>query len=221
MLSPTLTPIARRALAAVSLLSCLAAARPARADGVASVRVEADGADEVFARTDEVTSVPVRTGRFGMRMTRSPVYATICSEVPCARELAEGTYHLALSNQGGDIVEADDPVYINGATTIHAQYSDRSAWRSAGVATLVLVPLGGAALMFIGEHSTPTPTLNPAAVGLGIGVMIAGLVAGLEMLAQHDSATFTVSPLAVGALPTARENLASAIPSGLELTMRF
>jgi hypothetical protein len=216
-----LSLLLRRTLVALSVLSSLAAARSARAEDVPStVRIESDDNLEVFARTDQVTSVPMWS-RYGARMMRAPVYSPVCAHTPCVPQLADGTYHLGLSKAGGNVVEADAPVDLNGSATLHATYHDRSVWRGLGLVTAIAAPLAGTAVMLTGRSNTSVDP-PPARIAAGLGIMTAGLIVSLIMVFQPDTAEFSISPYAIGTAPGVRESgVGSAIPNGLQLTMRF
>jgi hypothetical protein len=222
-----LSPNARRGLALASALSCLACvvwSRPARADGVLdSVRIDANDDAEVFRRTDEVASVPVRVGRFGTRMARAPVYAPVCVRTPCETKLADGRYYLALSEPGGEVVESDTPVDLQGDASVHGTYTDRSLLRGIGILTLIVAPLAGTGLFFVGSHAGASQLqINPGSAVAGTTVLVAGLAASLVLALQADSVSFSIGPYALGSPPGMRESgWSSARPQGLELTMHF
>jgi hypothetical protein len=64
-------------------------------------------------------------------------------------------------------------------------------------------------------------TFDPGLAAGGAGVLLGGLVAGLVMMAQSDSASFKITPITLSSLSPHREGVLDAMPNGLALTMRF
>jgi hypothetical protein len=88
---------------------------------------------------------------------------------------------------------------------------------------------GGTIVGYVPSDGTPaTPgscgnveTINPGLMAAGIGVLAAGLIAGLVMMLQPDAASFTVTPLTFSSLGPHRENALEVVPNGLALSIRF
>jgi hypothetical protein len=216
-----LNAIARRLLTATLLLPpcVLGAPRAAHAD---DVRVETkEPGLEVWDRTSEVVVVPVRLGRYGKGVARSFVYKPLCTAASCTAQLAPGTHVLGLSRAGEPNVEAESEVNIGGPATVAVTYVDRSALRAAGIVTVVAGAAGGAALLVAAQEvATPSSsTFKPALAGLGLGVAGGGLIAGLIMMMQGDSATFTVTPM-IG-LPVGAKREGDMAVNGIAMIARF
>jgi hypothetical protein len=199
------------------------------------VRFEPDDPDlALMVRTGEVPFRHVQRFRHVWYYERgfAPVYSPAC-EGPCTTELAAGTYHLALSKDGGRAVPAGGAV-VNGPSTIHATYDDRRGIRIVGGIVLVGGIIGGVVMIVAsvtGQSQTcdgygdcTTQVNAPLLVG-GIGVVVASAVVGTILASQRDSAHIMVTPLTmptVGALKESPMAAIGAAPAqGAALTVRF
>ncbi len=156
-------------------------------------------------------------------MERSFVYAPLCSSSPCTVNMAVGTHALALSAPGGSLLEAESYVKIDGESTVTGEYHDRSGLRSAGYLTLVSGMIAGTALFFVESHADRGIGLDPGFASLGGGIFLGSLIGGIALIAQHDTATFAVTPVFALGQSSKRESGASGSPgmNGLALTVRF
>jgi hypothetical protein len=155
------------------------------------------------------------------------LYSPVC-EGPCATELVPGAYHLALSKGGGRAVPAGVAV-LSGPATVHASYEDRSGLRLLGDVILVGGIIGGVVMIVASfDHQTCggfsdycEQTIDGPVLGVGIGVLVASVVAGTVLASRMDSAHVTVTPLTLPAIGTRKEPQVAAVGGGAGVTVRF
>jgi hypothetical protein len=153
-------------------------------------------------------------------MRRSYIFDPVCPRTPCNAQLAPGTHVLALSQPGGALVEAEDPLTVTSPSTVSGTYDDRSGMRSLGWGLFFVSLIAGTGMFVVGTTSDPQEGFaNPVAIA-GAVVGIVGPLASMALILQKDSVSFSLAPLAVGALPGRKEG-AAAPPTGLALTMTF
>jgi hypothetical protein len=230
------------------LCELVIAPRAAYAADPVSLHIDATDPDlEVFDRTNQVAMVPVRVGRSDTTLERTYVFKPLC-KAPCDVELEPGRHVLALSKQGGGVVEGDDVIHLNGPATVSASYTDRGSWRGAGLALALASTAVGVGLLWASLKTetvcspglpATTPgsgiplsdgipgscstfqTVDPAMMGASAGVLVGGLVAGLIMMLQPDAASFKITALTLSSLSPHHEGPLDALPNGVALSMRF
>jgi hypothetical protein len=220
-------PLAAAVTVSFSLLTLLGPAKAARADDVHFET--SDPGFELWNRTNQVAMVPVRVGR-SVQDQRSYVFEPLCRAMPCTANLAPGSHVLAISQPGEELVTAESRVTIDGPADLTATYHDRSSLRGLGILISAAVPAAGLGLVYASTHQTGAganangePSIDPALFGLGLGLAVSGIIAGLVMAFTKDKATFTVTPLlALGASPKREDALAGrAGMNGLAVGIRF
>ncbi len=153
-------------------------------------------------------------------------YTSIC-EAPCDATLPAGTYAMAVSQRGGEPVEAKQVVEITGPSAVRGTYVSRSGIRIAGwIIGGVSFAAGMSMLVVGGLKSTHDCSVSPCVdrpssdAGMmlaGAGVIVGGSIVTVVMALQHDSATVTVTTIDAAtqlSIPTARRESAWATPSG-------
>lgn len=87
-------------------------------------------------------------------------YRQLCTS-PCTMSLRNGSYQLALSQNGGPPISASSPVRIAGPSRVQGTYTSRHGLRVAGVVTIV----GGATIglvVTLTSFYTTEPDCTPA-----------------------------------------------------------
>jgi hypothetical protein len=214
-----------------------AIARPAQADGLpdaVEVRIASDHRDiGIYERTPMLSLVPMLRGRSGATsLALVPTYTPVCSTMPCEVRIAPGLHILAMSREGGTVVEAQHPVLLKGPSLISTTYTDRSGERAFGYVLAIASIVVGSGMMATSRKtaldcsgpantcSSSTATDGGMLVG-GIVVFGGGLLAGSYIANLHDLVSFAVTPLAVSA-PGQREGTGTAgISSGIAATITF
>ena len=201
-----------------------------------SVQFQPESADvSLLARSGSVPVAQLTRFRRAWYYERGFVaaYAPLC-DGPCTLSLPPGEHHLALSKDGGRAVPAE-PVYITGPSTLHAEYSDHSAMRAAGI-VIGLAGITAGIVMFAEAVGTrqvcdasgcyAADKVNGGLVVGGIVTILVSSIVGSALALQRDSAFITVTPLGMSPTARARESgdvLAGAFgpPQGAGLTARF
>jgi len=122
----------------------------------------------------------------------------------CQRQLPMGHYQVALGTDDDQPV-AGEVLEIDGPTSFEGEYRDRMWLRIAGIATTVVGPVAGVAMMGVSERSckyegegydysdrecsTSYPLLAP-----GFLVFAGSIASGIVMMTRRDKAEFSVSP---------------------------
>ena len=220
-------------LARVAASDEACAAEPA---AVVPIHVDTNSENlEILDRSDQTTVVPVKFGRYGSGLARKYLFAPVCAQSPCDATIAQGTHVLAVARPEGSLVVDDAAVSIPGPSNVHAEFVDRSALRTAGLAFLGGSLLGAAAFFFVGREGPRTCNADGRCTSAGpdvglllasFGVLLGGTIASLILLGQHDVVSFSVTPLTLGApreggRAAATSIVANAFPNALALTMRF
>jgi hypothetical protein len=160
------------------------------------------------------------------------VYAPVC-EGPCTVTFAPGEYRLGVSKGGGRAVPVA-PVRIDGPAVLRADYTDRSALRTAGV-VIGLAGIVGGAVMIVesfgseqvcnadGSGCYEKDHTNGGLVLGGIGVMVGSIIVGSILSTQPDEARIAVVPLRLGLAGPGHESplAGHAPPQGAGLELRF
>jgi hypothetical protein len=148
------------------------------------------------------------------------LYAPIC-DGPCATQLVQGAYHVALSKRGGKPVPAGIAV-VDGPSTLRASYEDHSGERLFGGITFAAGVTGGIVMTVAGV--THSPTDGPLLAG-GIGVFLGGAILGTIFASKTDAAHVTVTPLTLPAVGRRESPIAAfggaAMPQGASVTVTF
>jgi hypothetical protein len=166
----------------------------------------------------------------------APMYRLVCRE-PCTAQLVPGQYQLALARGGAGAVRVREPVLIQGPSAIHATYADRSGLRVAGWVIGIVGSIGGAVMIGVSSRNRETICdpdgfcfervhYDGGLLGGGIAVVVASVVAGSILLAQHDEAHVTVEPLTLPASGALREAPVAALgsaapPQGASVALHF
>lgn len=170
-------------LAGVVLALVLVPAAAAAAEPGARVSFAGSPAGVVLQRR----TVAAETGYGGQVLA----YKDVCSS-PCEVALPAGTQELALREPGGDTVPAAPVVIPAGSASVTGEYRSRRTLRIVGWSIAGLGTAGGVALMLSDRGDTGARTYA------GIGVLVAGLVAGGVLASRPDAATIRVGPGASG-----------------------
>jgi hypothetical protein len=130
-------------------------------------------------------------------------YSPVCHG-SCSTRLEPGAYSLALA-RGGHIVPVRGPVILGGPATLHGEYIDRGALRTAGLVIGVAGTVGGFVMVVAAANNGAVCDFNGICVtrgttdgGLlaaGVALLVASVVAGSILTFQHDDARITVEPL--------------------------
>jgi hypothetical protein len=145
----------------------------------------------------ETTGAGYAFGRYGgpvFYAGHTVAYSNLCAP-PCDATLPAGSHHLALSQDGGKAIEADEPVEISGPTTLRGTYESRRGIRIGGLLIVLGSVIGGTALMVSGIHPTTCDDngcsggLDQGAVWGGVAVMGVGTLVGTIMMLVRDTAT--------------------------------
>jgi hypothetical protein len=159
------------------------------------------------------------------------LYSPVC-QGPCATRLEPGAYRLALA-KGSRIVPVRGPVVVGGPATLHGEYIDRSALRTAGMIIGVAGTVGGFVMVVAAANSgadcdfngfcVSRGTIDGGLLAGGVALLVASVVAGSILTFQHDDARITVEPLVLGR--TARERVLTGLdtsqPQGGALALHF
>jgi hypothetical protein len=176
-------------------------------------------------------------GGFVSFVGHSRQYALICT-APCDGELPNGIHRLALSLRGGKAIEAEDPVELEGPATLRGTYECRAGTRAVGWVLFGLSLAAGTLIAATSVRTTYTCDVDGfcstdkrivgAQLGAGVGIMLAGGIAGAIVGVTKDKAIIEVVPQAPRAWlwpATGREGAwlapASSAGSGLALRYRF
>lgn len=166
----------------------------------------------------------------------APMYRPVCRE-PCSVQLVPGPYRLALAKGGVGAVPVREPVVIQGPSAIHGTYVDRTGLRVAGWVVGIGGAIGGAVMMGVSARNRET-ICDPdgfcfqrvqydwGLLGGGIAVVVASVIVGSILLAQHDEAHVTVQPLTLPASGALREAPVVALgsaapPQGASVVLHF
>ncbi len=127
-------------------------------------------------------------------------YHNLCT-APCDTQIPPGQHRLALSLHGGHVVEAEDPVEVQGPSTLRATYDSRLVVRVVGYVVTVASLVTGIVLVaesYNGNCSNPNvqhcSQFNTGELVAGIVVGIGGAVVGGIMSGIGDKATFQLVP---------------------------
>ena len=211
------------------------------AGGGAEVRFEPDEPDlQLYNMSGGVPVERMRWhrgwwgGGYSVGYGWAPNYEPLCDQA-CATRLPVGPHHLALSKNGGRLVPAYGPAFIQGPSLLRASYSDHSAERAAGWVIGIGGLVGGIVMIavsasddtrcdadgFCSRHETVD---GPLLVG-GIGVLLASGIVGGILAAQRDEAHISVEPLRLSSDGGLRESLAAmgaeTHPQGAALALHF
>jgi hypothetical protein len=167
-------------------------------------------------------------------------YEHICA-APCDATLPAGTHRLALSFRGKVPIEPDEAVTVRGPSKIQGTYTNRSGTRVAGLAVAGGSLAASLVMMIASIRSSQDCTYQPVTgtcdekTSIDTGMAVAagsvlgiGMIVGLILVMQRDSAAIEVTPLDVSlrAPSLARREQAwmapgSAGASGLGVRIRF
>lgn len=163
------------------------------------VHVESDQPDvTLLVRTGQVEGEA-----WGWRGAVSMVardYGLICT-APCDTQVPPGVHRLALSEHGGRVVEADDPVEVSGPSTLRVHYDSRVGVRVAGYVIGVGSAITGIVLMATSYNGNCNPNtsncqqFNTGQLVAGIVTLIAGGIVGGVMAAVGDRAELQLVPM--------------------------
>jgi hypothetical protein len=165
----------------------------------------------------------------------APVYAPVC-DAPCDARLEAGTYHLAVSKDGGRPVPAQEVAVIRGPSTVHSEYVDQAGARAAGWTIAIAGTIGGVVMIAASVTSHDTcdasgfctrhETTDGPLLGGGIAVLVGSGIVGSLLASQRDIAHVFVEPLSLG-LPAGKRELypvaleSRAAAQGAALGLRF
>jgi len=132
-------------------------------------------------------------------------YRRICT-APCEAVLPPGTYLMALASGHGDPVVVDDPVVIEGPSSLRAKHTSYAPLRIAGAILGVGAAIGGIYLMgsavlrsketcdAAGNCATE-PDIDTQKLLIGAGVLVGGAIIGGLLQGKADGAEIVISPL--------------------------
>lgn len=134
-------------------------------------------------------------------------YRRVCT-APCELLLPPGTYQMALASGSGDPVAVEEPVVIEGPSTLRAKHTSYAPLRVAGAILGVGAAIGGIYLMGTGllrskdtcdaaGNCSTEPDVDTQKVLIGAGVLVVGAVVGGLLQGKSDGAEIMVSPLVV------------------------
>jgi hypothetical protein len=145
------------------------------------------------------SSVGLAVGLERALLLHSHHYSAICT-APCEAMVPQGTHRMGLSRGSGLVVEAPKPVEVVGPAWVMGRYRSRAGIRVGGWVLFLGGTLAGAAMIPIGTISAVSDGFGPsrrggrALLGVGAGLMIGSLIAGLLMVTRDDEATVEVVP---------------------------
>lgn len=194
------------------------------------------GVDTHFVATEDDVQLLIRSGQgevegvgFGYHGTVAYEgvardYAIVCT-APCDTQLPPGLQRLALSHHGGRAIEADNPVQLQGPTTLWGDYQSMLGVRIAGY----VVGFGSLAtgIILIATNlpqCPPTGCQFPTAFWVGGVVIIAGGILGSILAGVSDRASIQVVGMGVSRpvkLPGLGGEMAEAPADGGGLGLKF
>jgi hypothetical protein len=202
----------------------------------APVKFEADGGDELrlHARVGQSEFVGYGwSGRGAVVVSGiAHEYASLCV-APCNARMPLGTHRLALSMRGGRAIESVDAVRIDGPSLLRGHYESYAGTRAAGWIIMLSSLVVGTVVMVTARKDTQDCSVGPnycfttteidgTQFAVGAGIMLVGGLFGLVMALKRDEASFTVSPLSIGAPRYEGRALWAGAPAeGLSLKARF
>ena len=189
------SPAAARAAPANAPVATAAPAAEAAPTQLDSVLFEPEGSElTLMIQSGEMPYRNIQRFRHTWYYERGVValYTPIC-DGPCATQLVEGAYHLALSKKGGKPVPAG-VVVVDGPSALRASYEDHGGARMVG-GIIFLGGVVGGGVMIVAAF-THGPTDDPLLAG-GVGVFVGSAILGTILASQRDAAHIRVTPLSL------------------------
>jgi hypothetical protein len=161
------------------------------------------------------SSTGYATGARGTVGITAANYKEICT-APCKARLPVGAQRLALALGREGPVELDNSITIKDRMTLRGHFKSNAGERSGGLAVMLIGGLAGSIVLAFGVAHTGnscdsfgncSPALQPNGTLIlgGSVVMLAGLIAGIAMLAQKDEVSIDTgakaSPRPPGSAP--------------------
>ncbi len=156
-------------------------------------------------------------------------YAVLCT-APCDTQVPVGVHRLALSEHGGHVVEADDPIEVRGPSTLRAHYESRVGVRVAGYVVGVAAAVTGIVLIATSYNGNCDPNtsncqqFNTGQLVAGFVTLVAGGIVGGIMASIGDKANLQLVPMGASGpikLPGTSESVAVGAADGAGLALRL
>ncbi len=157
-------------------------------------------------------------------------YAVLCT-APCDTQVPVGVHRLALSEHGGHVVEAEDPIEVGGPSTLRAHYESRIGIRVAGYVVGVASAVTGIVLIATSYNGNCNPStsncqqFNTGQLVAGFVTLVAGGIVGGVMASIGDKANLQLVPMgAAGPIRlsgTSETVAAGSEGAGLALRLAF
>jgi hypothetical protein len=187
----------------------------------------------ILTRSGTTAVVTERRWRHGWYygVGAAALYTPLC-QGPCQITLSTGAYDMALSKNGGGPVHTDEPVVIDGPSTLRAEYVDHSGLRLAGtviglggivtgVVLLVVAASNRETTCDVNDYCTRTSDVNDGLVVAGVATILGSAIIGSVLALQRDQAHVFVSPLMLGNIRELGGMAALAPPQGGTIGLRF
>ena len=116
---------------------------------------------------------------------------------PCEEAVTPGANRFAIQRRGGARIPAENDVTIDGPAIVTGRYVDNSGARVGGGVLTAGSLLAGISLIVVGtavQSDKGEPT-NWTLVGVGSGIIAAGLTLGIVITTRRDRAVVNVRPL--------------------------
>jgi hypothetical protein len=194
------------------------------------LHVESDQPDvQLLVRTGQMEAEG--WGYRGVVTMAARDYSLICT-APCDAQVPPGPHRLALTEHGGRVVEADDPIEVMGPSTLRAHYESRMGIRVTGYVIGVATLVTGVVLIATSYNGNCNPAasncqqFNTGQLVGGIVTIIAGGIVGGVMASIGDKADLQLVPMGAAGpikLPGSNETVAvgASESAGLALRLSF
>jgi hypothetical protein len=156
-------------------------------------------------------------------------YAIVCT-APCDTQVPVGVHRLALSEHGGHVVEAEDPIEVRGPSTLRAHYESRIGVRVAGYVVGVASLVTGLVLIVTSYNGNCDPNtsncqqFNTGQLVGGIVTLIGGGIVGGILASIGDKANLQLVPMGAAGpikLSGTSESAATGGADGAGLALRL
>jgi hypothetical protein len=169
-----------------------AQAQPQAEDEAAQVRFESIGPEReltLHVRAAMSQGIVFNAWTMGIATVDSETYRQVCS-APCEVKMRPDRYKFALSDKSGHTIVVDNPVAVNGSTTLYGRLDSMQGVRTAGWIVVAVSVLGGLAIATLAPaKSSQQYEVSPLTIGLVVGVV--GSTVGILLGMVSDEAHVT------------------------------